>query len=411
MHIKIKRKADCCGCSACVIKCPKQCITLIEDEEGFLYPKVDESRCISCSQCLKVCPHLNPFEGRKALQVISAYNFNETIRLESSSGGMFTLLAERIITQGGIVFGARFDETWNVIIDFTDNYEGLSPFRGSKYVQANTNDTFKKCESFLKSGRLVLYSGTPCQIAGLKHYLCKEYDNLVTIDFVCHGVPSPKVWRLYLSEVQNRLSSNSISDTATTDLRSPITSINFREKSDGWKRFRFVVDFNSNISASKDGFKICECHRENVFMKAFLSDMILRPSCYYCKSKKLKSGADITLGDFWGANFIQPDMFDDKGTSLVLINSKKGQLLMNGLNCKTRNLNYNDAYRSNQAIEDSAIEWPKRKLFFEKLNYTESVEVLIKEMLKPPASMIVRNAFLFPYKCVKRIVNRLVRDY
>ena len=198
--IEIKEKAFCCGCNACVQRCPKQCISMHEDEEGFLYPRVDKTICIECGLCEKVCPVINQNEPRKPLKVYAAYNKDEKIRRESSSGGVFTAIAEQVIDEGGIVFGACFDENWEVKHDYTETKEGLKAFRGSKYVQSRIKDNYQKAEHYLKEGRKVLFSGTPCQIAGLKKYLCKEYENLLTVDFICHGVPSPKVWRMYLNE-------------------------------------------------------------------------------------------------------------------------------------------------------------------------------------------------------------------
>ena len=203
--IEIKDKKDCCGCSACVQRCPKQCITLKEDNEGFLYPIVDKKTCIDCGLCEKVCPILHQGEPQKPLKVYAAKNLNEEIRRQSSSGGIFTLLAEQVIQEGGVVFGARFDENWEVKHDYTETIEGLAVFRGSKYVQSRIEDNYKKAEEFLKQGRKVLFSGTPCQIAGLKRFLRKEYEELLTVDFVCHGVPSPGVWRKYLKETVARM--------------------------------------------------------------------------------------------------------------------------------------------------------------------------------------------------------------
>ena len=227
--ITVTDKNNCCGCSACVQACPKQCISMQQDAEGFLYPQVDTSSCIECGLCEKVCPFIHPYEARTPEYTFAAINNNEQIRMESSSGGTFTLLAEQIINEGGVVFGARFDENWQVTIDYTERIDGLAAFRGSKYVQARVGDTYAKCANFLKAGRKVLYSGTPCQIAGLKHYLRKEYDNLITVDFVCHGVPSPKVWEKYLHELVGTVN---------------VQGVSMRDKQhEGWKRFNFVLDY------------------------------------------------------------------------------------------------------------------------------------------------------------------------
>ncbi|MCS2450406.1 Coenzyme F420 hydrogenase/dehydrogenase, beta subunit C-terminal domain [Bacteroides thetaiotaomicron] len=172
-----------------------------EDEEGFLYPLIDMSFCIECGLCENVCPVINQSEVCSPLKVYAAKNPNEQIRLSSSSGGIFTMLAEQILKENGIVFGARFDEKWEVEHDYADTLDGIAAFRGSKYVQSRIGDSYQRVEDFLRKGRKVLFSGTPCQVAGLKRFLHnKEYDNLLTVDVICHGVPSPLIWRKYLEE-------------------------------------------------------------------------------------------------------------------------------------------------------------------------------------------------------------------
>ena len=191
----------CCGCAACEQRCPTSCIVMREDEEGFLYPQTDTSKCIDCGLCEKVCPVLNQGEKRKPLHVYAAKNTKTRIRLQSSSGGIFTHIAEQIIQKNGVVFGARFDENWAVEHACTETLEGLAAMRGSKYVQSRIGRTYRQAKEFLESGRPVLFSGTPCQIRGLKLFLAKEYENLLTVDLVCHGVPSPEIWRQYLHEI------------------------------------------------------------------------------------------------------------------------------------------------------------------------------------------------------------------
>lgn len=199
--IDIKDKKECCGCSACASICPKHCIAMKEDFEGFLYPQVDEKTCINCGLCEKVCNELHPYDTREPLQVFAAINKNEEIRLKSSSGGIFYILAEKTIREGGVVFGARFDENWQVVIDYAEDMKGVEAFMGSKYVQARIDKAYIDVKRFLTEDRQVLFSGTPCQVAGLHKYLRKSYSKLLTVDFVCHGTPSPKVWGMYLNEV------------------------------------------------------------------------------------------------------------------------------------------------------------------------------------------------------------------
>lgn len=249
--IQIAQKTDCCGCEACVQRCPKQCISLKEDEEGFLYPIVNKDECIDCGLCEKVCPVINQNERHNPIKVLAAKNKDENIRLKSSSGGIFTLLAESILDENGIVFGACFNDKWEVTHGYTETKEGLSAFRGAKYVQSKIGDSYKQAKVFLKQNRKVLFSGTPCQIAGLKRYLRKEYDNLFTVDVICHGVPSPKVWRLYLDKILNLKDGQHSASSHSADKKTRIGGINFRSKSTGWKEYSFEVA----LSRTTDGRK------------------------------------------------------------------------------------------------------------------------------------------------------------
>ena len=362
--ITIKTPIDCCGCGACVQVCPKQCIHLKEDAEGFLYPEVDESVCIDCGLCEKVCPITHQAEKKLPLKVYAAINPNEKVRFLSSSGGIFIMLAEAVIRRGGVVFGARFNERWEVIHDYAETIEGISAFRESKYVQSYMGDCYKMAESFLKGGREVLFSGTPCQIAALRRFLRKEYENLIGVDIICHGVPSPKVWRLYLQELLKGLKI----DTAE------IEHINFRDKTYGWKRFSF--------SLLSDKMKYCEPFNENVFMKGFLSDLYLRPSCYQCPSRAGKSGSDITIADYWNIPQVFPDFDDDKGVCIVLVNSEKGKRVCESLNFISRITEYEDVKPKNGGFKEVTSVHPNRDYFFNRLDSCKELINLIERSLR-----------------------------
>ncbi len=204
-------------------------------------------------------------------------------------------------------YAYKIGNEWQVELGYSETMEDVIPFIGSKYVQARTGAIYKEAEAFLKQGRKVLFSASPCQIAGLLHYLRKEYENLTTIDFVCHGAPSPKVWQRYLDEV-------------ATSGKKAINDIKFRNKSDGWKRFNFILSYE----AENNSYSLCSCHQQNHYMRAFLSNLILRPSCHNCQAKQGRSHSEITIADFWGINNEMPEMDDDKGTSLVLVNTERG---------------------------------------------------------------------------------------
>ncbi|MCD7894895.1 MAG: Coenzyme F420 hydrogenase/dehydrogenase, beta subunit C-terminal domain [Erysipelotrichaceae bacterium] len=233
----------------------------------------------------------------------AALNLNDDIRNKSSSGGIFYEIAKYVVLNDGVVYGARYDDHWLVVHDHTENIKDISSFLGSKYVQSNMNNQYEKIKIDLMSGRLVLFSGTPCQIRGLQCFLGKEYENLITVDFICHGVPSPKVWEKYINELSNGHN---------------ITKINFRDKSKGWQHFSLRIDFS-------DGNYYSKTQQEDLYMRGFLQDIYLRPSCYQCRFKGIERKSDLTLADYWGINNIYPELYDDKGTSLIFIHSKKGK--------------------------------------------------------------------------------------
>jgi NAD-dependent dihydropyrimidine dehydrogenase PreA subunit len=383
--IKIQNKQDCCGCSACVQRCPKLCITLHEDEEGFLYPKVDMATCIDCGLCEKVCPALHQAEERVPLEVFAAKNPNEEIRHESSSGGIFTLLAEQIIDAGGVVFGVKWNEHFDAVHAYTETKEGLAAFRGSKYVQSQVGETFKQAEQFLKQGRQVLYSGTPCQIAALKLFLRKEYENLLAVDIICHGAPSPGVFRWYLSEeitqeaarqsgekIQFR-SSLPIPSIAKADVLAreqgfEIEDIRFRDKRVGWKKFSFVLSLKPlskvTTAGEKNSVSLSYTLHENAFMKGFLRNIYLRPSCYACPAKGGKSGSDITLADYWGIQHLMPEFDDDRGVSALTINTEKGQKVMQIIGAEIYSAPYEDLCAKNPALLHSCGIPANRSRFF-----------------------------------------------
>lgn len=370
--INIIRKEDCCGCSACLQRCPKKCISMTEDEEGFLYPIVNMTICNNCKICESVCPTINKYPTKEIKSSFSAINQDETIRNLSSSGGIFTLLSQMIIDKGGVVFGACWNDKWEVEHGYTETYEGLARFRGSKYLQSRIGNNYILAEQFLKKQRFVLFSGTPCQISGLKHYLRKDYDNLLCVDIVCHGVPSPKVWNNYLNEVCSRNKSN-IQD---------IKSINFRDKSTGWNNYSFC------IKASRWEHK--EIAFKNPFMKGFLHDIINRPSCTKCPAKPFRSGSDITIGDLWGAESISPNMNDGKGISLVLVNNEKGREYIKKI--KAQDIPLQEAIMKNPAILKTSSASAKRDLFFIESN--KSVEKRINLLCKTTLVQRIKNALI-----------------
>lgn len=388
--INVIDKHNCCGCSACASICPKRCIQMVADNEGFLYPQVDKDTCIDCGLCEKVCNELQPYGKREPLKVLAAINKNEEIRLKSSSGGIFYILAEKVIKEGGVVFGARFDENWQVVIDYAEDMKGVEAFMGSKYVQARMENAYKDVKRFLTDGRMVLFSGTPCQVAGLHKYLRKPYDNLLAVDFICHGTPSPKVWGMYLDEV--------VKDAKR------ISSVEFRNKDKGWKDFSFNLRFNEGDKM----VSMLSPYKQNHYMKAFLRDIILRPSCYKCKAKGCSSQSDITIADFWGVHNIYPEMDDDKGTGLILLNTDNGIDALDKKQVISAETNFKRIKSLNPAYYLSPKEPSKRDEFFARLD-NENIIELINECTSPtPKQRLYKTVddFIFLIYKMLRCVNR-----
>lgn len=358
--IKIINPKDCCGCEACVQVCAKKCIGLQRDEKGFLYPKVSEEQCIDCGLCEKVCPVLHPLEAKEPKRIFASKNDNVNERMASSSGGVFILLAKQVINKGGVVFGVAFDDDWNPVHSFTDTIDGLAQFQGSKYVQSRIGDAYSKAKDFLERGREVLFSGTPCQIAGLKHFLRKEYNNLLTVEVICHGVPSPGVWQDYLDYIRQPKNVVNSENTVLSSQHDPpsIKGISFRDKQNGWRKFGFIIRFSADqqeaekfgLSPVKVEEDIVEYHQNNLFMRAFLKNLILRPSCFSCPAKWGRSGADISLGDFWSIGRYLKEWNDDKGVTLVYLNSNKGCDYYGRIKCSEialdPSVHYNNMYYS-----------------------------------------------------------------
>lgn len=389
--IQITDKSKCCGCEACVQVCPKHCISFKQDHEGFFYPEADADSCIQCGLCEKVCPVLHPYDEHKPQEVLAAINKDEKVRMESSSGGIFTLLAEEIINQGGAVFGVRFDDQWQAVFDCAETTEALAAFRGSKYLQARVGNSYVQCKQLLDQGRQVLFSGTQCQIAGLLHFLRKPYPNLLTVDFICHGVPSPKVWQHYLDE-------------AVKAGKKAITDIKFRDKRQGWKRFSFALDYNEQHHS----YTLTSAFDQNPFMRAFLANIILRPSCHSCPAKAGRGHSDITMADFWGIDQVNPEMFDDRGTSLVLIHTERGQQALKRNQLRLAAASYEDVLRFNIAWHKPAACHPKRSEFFAASNGETDLHTLIEKCLRPLLKKRVKEAIKYSFILCKKLMVKLL---
>lgn len=370
--ITIKDKQDCCGCGACAQRCPQSCIKMIEDKEGFLYPQINISACINCNLCNKVCPIINKNNPQNPIYSYAAINTNDEIRLQSSSGGLFSAFSEAILNQGGIVFGAKFNQNWEVIHGYTETIDNLYQFRSSKYVQSIIGNCYIQTEKFLKTGKIVLFSGTPCQISGLKHFLKKEYENLITVEILCYGVPSPLAWKSYLRSISNQKSS--------------ITDINFRDKSTGWKKYSFSIKY--------DNKKYSQESHNNIYMHGFLKNLYIRPSCKSCPAKLGRSGSDLSIGDCWGIQNIMPELDDDKGINIVLINTPKGKEFYKSLSVKSYSIDYNLITKYNGGFNNLIQFHPKREQFFNKIRKGKDFIKVIENVTKTSIIQKVKNKII-----------------
>lgn len=345
--IQIIKKKDCCGCEACYNACPTKCIFMEYDEEGFKYPRVDEKRCINCSRCEKVCPILA--ERKKSDDYAEGYaaiNTNESTRLISSSGGVFALLAQETIDSGGIVVGVAMSEdcrrAQHIIIDRKDD---LKLLLGSKYLQSDIGNIYQKIKEELNNKKKVLFSGTPCQVAALHSFLGKEKtEDLICVDLICHGVPSPGLWEKNVEYIEQKT-------------RSTLKNVSFRHKKEQMNS-EYGILYQNTCYNSKD---------EDLYFRMFMKEYSLRLSCYNCKFKGVSRDSDITLGDFWGIDDFCPKMDDGKGVSLVVIQSIEGKKIFDSIKChlKTKPVDIKKVFEThNEAMLKSSKLPPDREDFW-----------------------------------------------
>ena len=307
--IEIKNKVDCCGCNACGDACAHGAITFKTDIEGFWYPEVDKAKCVECGLCEKVCPNIhvqdlkkNDFD--KPAKTIAAINKDTLVRWNSTSGGAFSALADAMYEQGGYVSGALYNEDFSVRNYISNRPEDLEKLRSSKYLQSNAEGVYKEIRALLRKGEKVLTCGTPCQMAGLRSFLMKDYDNLIIVDFICRGVNSPKVYRKYLDSLERKYEGK-------------VVYVKAKNKELGWRNLTRKVVFDN-------GKTYYGVHMEDDFRRGYHTNVFCRPSCYDCKFKGFPRIADITIADYWGIEKVDPNLDNNVGTSMILLNSKKG---------------------------------------------------------------------------------------
>lgn len=380
--IEIKDKKNCCGCSACSQICPKNCIEMKADSEGFLYPVVDKSECINCDRCVKVCPILNRQEMKNEVkQAYAVQNNNKKILKESTSGGFFTALAEWVIDNGGVVFGAAYDEKFYIHHTYVESKEDLARFRNSKYTQSDIAGTYKQCKEKLNEGKLVCFSGTPCQIEGLNSFLGKKYENLILVDVVCRGVPSPLLFEKYLD---------------WNGGVEQIQDVKFRDKKYGY--------YSSTMSVYKRNGKVVRREKNSdPMLSFFFNDLCSRPSCYDCKFKKMDRVSDFTMFDCWHA-IKYSKAFTKEGTTGVIARSEKAANIIELLIQSSLLgiiINIDEVIQDDGVMMlNSAAVNPRKAEFFEILR-TQDFEALLQQFIskksevKNRIKLILRKVGLF----------------
>jgi acetyltransferase-like isoleucine patch superfamily enzyme/coenzyme F420-reducing hydrogenase beta subunit len=353
--IQIDRQENCMGCGACRNICPVDAIRLEPDQEGFAYPQVDAGTCIRCGRCIEVCPLIHsapvPRDRADPPPAVAAWNTDSRVRLESTSGGVFSALAETVFSSGGTVAGAVYDADHSVYHLATDDPRDLDALRSSKYVQSDTRLLFREIRETLAAGRRVLVCGAPCQIAGLYAYLGGDHEHLTTCDFICRGVNSPMVFQKYIEMLERRHGGKAV-------------RIHFKDKAQGWHRFSTRVEFDN-------GCVYLENRYQDLFMRGYLAaNCFIRPACHECHFKGQRRVADLTLADYWGLDRIHPEWDNDQGTSLVLVNSAKGGALFQeaGSRLERHGTALADAQAGNPAMMESIVRGPDRDAFFRDVN-------------------------------------------
>ena len=348
----IIEQSRCTGCGACAASCPLNCIEMHSDQEGFSYPVIDASCCAKCNKCITVCPVLNNAEKCCKLQAYGARNKDDAIREKSSSGGIFYELASYVLNNGGAVCGAAYTDDFAVEHRIIEKQEEVFLLQGAKYAQSRAEHLFEQLKHILNSDRWLLFVGTPCQVAGLWAYLGRDYPKLILVDMICHGVPSPLVWQRYLDYRAKRDAKGK-----------KIVCINQRDKVSGWSKYRYSLRIDY-----ANGSTYCVLQGEDPFMRGFVNNLFLRPSCAQCQFKGTYRCSDITLGDYWGVWEQHPEFDDDKGISLVLVNTEKGAQLWNAIQEELIIIpaSSRDALEKNPSAIYGSTPHPKRNEFFER---------------------------------------------
>lgn len=389
-------KEICCGCRACETICPQKCITMTEDEEGFYYPLKQDDLCTDCGLCESVCPSIHKEkidykESGNLPKAFMAINKDEAIVHNSASGGVFSAVANAYCKDNFVIFGAQFDDQLRVIHSHVHSLDEIDKYRKSKYVQSDINDSYKKAEEYLKSGKRVLFTGTPCQIAGLRLYLKKEYEHLFCVDLVCHGVPNQKIFDKYIQYIEQKY-------------KEKVTDFTFRHKTIDKKG-----SWNSkNVKLKTDKREVASSPNKDPYLRGFHGELYYRPSCYKCKYSNPKRISDLTMADFWGVEKLFPDKDVHKGISVLIVNSVKGNKLLSNLNqiMELKEVELDFVIQNNAHLNRPAKINPKRAQFFDLLNKSR-FDLAIDRCIPRP-SIIRRIASKVLPTSIKSFIKKLV---
>lgn len=386
--MEICRNELCNGCTACANICPKSCITMIADDEGFLRPRIDEDSCLNCGKCRNICPVSKEKRAGTATVAYAAVNTDDSVRRNSTSGGVFTLLCQWVLERNGVVFGAAYNEDFEVVHCRVENLSDVCKLRGAKYAQSRLGDSFKQVEIALKEDKYALFSGTPCQIGGLISYLGKEYEKLILVDLICHGVPSPKVWKHYV-EYRSKQDNDGVLPK----------SINLRSKETGWPRYSIRFEYPDKVYSALNS--------QDPYLRGFVGDLYLRPSCYDCRFKGISRQSDFTLGDYWGVWNQVPELNDGKGTSLVFVHSEKAKKLLEDIDksIKLVKVEADDSIKENPSAIASSRLSEGRESFFAEYK-TEDFSSLIDELR--PIPVVTEHKENLVKRFLRRVKNKIV---
>lgn len=375
-YLEYKNKKDCNGCGICTIGCPTNAIKMVEDNEGFFYPQIDEEKCINCGKCKNICSNYNDSKGNE--QAYMAINKIKEELDNSASGGMFYILAKYVIEKNGVVFGVEYGENHKVQHNYYETLEECKNFQGSKYVRSDVGNSYEKVKKFLEQDTYVLFTGTPCQCNALKVYLNKEYEKLILCDIVCHANPSQKVFNKYIEELEVKKNKK-------------VKTVWFRSKENGWRNQTPIIEF-------EDGEKI----EENTFFKAFVSELLGRPSCHDCKFATSKRVTDFSIADFWGIEKVLPEIKnDDTGISLLTVNSEKGKKIFEEVKNNMNIINVDKELAFSYNHGKNVLPHKNRQKFFENLDTMPVIENINKCLKVSLVRKVLR-------KC-KRVAKKILR--